>query len=252
MTAVTVGSTTDFTSDSPDNYEGVNNQEPSSLTLSGSDLWLVDPAQLEGETSDSLYPEFSVTNLSETTSEEVIVPFENIDSDEPEVSFSTLSAISDDTYESELALDDNTVEVAATTGNVELTSSTSSASISETESQLSGTSVETSFGESSTGSSDSGGESLSQISLGEGESSSGTEGSTDGNTISISSSTNGTEGGGDSGAEQTSVTQQTDPSGDPAAVPFGFTESLGLVTLLLIVGSHRLFQRKATKIKAAC
>jgi len=263
MTAVTVGSTTDYNSAAPDNYAGLNNQEPSSPTLSSSDLWLVDPTPLGGETTYTFFPEFSVTNLSETVDQNLIVPFDNISSDEPEISFGTLTAIADDTFQSD-TLTDDTISMAATTGNIQLASGSSSAAIDSTASQLTGSSVDTSFGTTSTASSGSGGGGgLSGLTSG-GSESGGSEssgetasGSPDG-TVTSSSAESGsdssfsetTSSGGGSQTTTTGIASGTSTP-DPTDVPFSFTESVGLGLLLCIVAAHKTYKNRVQPMRTA-
>lgn len=284
MTAVTVAATTDYTGGDPTNYAGLNNQEPSSPTLSSSDLWLVDPTQLGGETSDTLFPEYSVTNLTATVDDSLVVPFDNIDNEEPEITLALAVASDDDTFQVDDPVNDS-IDTAVTTGNIDLASSTSSTSVGSTESQLADSSQVTSFSEASGGSTDgSGGGSgdLAQLTS-DGTSGSGTEGtdstgtgeSTDGTTTGGATTGETTTGGTTTGEATTGGTAtsegtsnsaldnngtfettagETVASGaptDPTDVPFSLTESLGLGLLIGIVGFHKVLKQRKKALKTA-
>jgi hypothetical protein len=258
MTAITVGSTIDYTSDSPDNYSGINQSEPASPLLSASNLWLVDPTQLSGITSDSGIPEFYVPSLIETPASQLVVPFNNVNYNEPEIQLGALTAISTQTFNTDTPIADNNVLVAAVTGRSELSSRVPSSSIQITSSQLSGSSVNSSFSGITTGSSEgSTGSALSRISSGSGTgtntSGTNTSGTSTSGTSTSGISTSGisTSGTSTSGTSTSSLIAQNSGSQTATEVPFSFSESLGLGLLLFIVGGHKLLKRSANQLKNA-
>ncbi|MCM1981607.1 hypothetical protein [Lyngbya confervoides] len=201
----------------------MNDSSQSSLRLSDSSVWMVDGSILEGQTQSSEDPLFTVPNLITDPNQQVVVPVDNTAYEEPAITFSTLAALGDETFDTSTP-ENTAVETAVYTGNVQLASDPSASTLEINGSSVNGTTVETAFGSSSGDGSGSGGESLTSLPSGEG----GGDQTPTGEAATLGESASGDLG---------------TPTADSTPVPFSFTQTLGLAVLLVCLVGHKAIKR---------
>lgn len=255
MASTTVASVESYTSDSisprPDNYAEFSDQTQVSLTLTDSNLWLVDTSQLAAQITDT---SATVPLLDWTVKSQTTVSLDNIAADDRPISLATTSNSDFSQYLSSDRSLESMLQLSAVSGETQLNGSATGSGLSNSSSFTSGnpsaSSSTTSF-----------------VSGGDGSSSSGSGfGSSTGTPISTTSKTsNPPTDGSDtpSGTPETpsistsTSTDQTTPisppnasSPSPVPVPFQLSPSLGLAVLITIWGSERIVRTWYSQLRS--
>lgn len=230
MSDLTVGPIQTYSGDSTTTTQD-SVQDSASVTLTSTDLWLVDTSKLNGETSD---PQTQYTLATPETKDQTTVPFENVDFTATAYSLPALDSSTSSTLST---ISDDSLMLAEVTGGTQFSSDGTSLSSSNFNGSSTGTG---STGSGSlTGSSGGGG------SAGAGGAPSSSSGSADGQaTDSAPSTTPSTSPSTTSTAIAQSAT--TAPGQTPAPVPtpapFEVSPTMGLLLMLLMFG-YRVFRQ---------
>lgn len=231
MSDVTVGSIQTYLDDtilSAPTVSQNTSQERVSVTLTDSNLWLVDTSKLNGQTTDS---QTQVSFLNLETSSQTTVPFENVAFNAATAAPTGL-ATSDSSY-LQSNLDGNSLLLAQVTGGTQLGSD----GVSLTSAGSSGGTASTSSGGSSGG--------LSSAGSGTGAAGSSAAPSASGSP-SDSATADPSTGVAQSAASTSSqplVGSSTLQSSTPVPVPFEVSPTLGVLLLLLSIGFRWGFRK---------
>lgn len=210
----------------PDNYANLSNQQQVSLTLTDSSLWLVDISQLRASTSSTDDLSTGITTQPIDLSNQLTVPFNNISNEAAPITLTSAFSSLPDQWSALTLPQDSTLQMAAFSGNVQLASSGSSGGASRS---TAAGSTSTFGGASSTfTSSDTGTAAGGTASLG----SSGT-------------SSGGASNGASSGSVVADATGSNGGATSPTAVPFEFSQTLGLLLVFAFFGTRKLFRGRS-------
>lgn len=211
----------------PDNYANLSNQQQLSVSLTDSSLWLVDISQLRANTSSTDDLSTGIATQPIDLSNQLTVPFNNISNEAAPITLTNAFSSTPDQWSALTLPQDSTLQMAAFSGNVQLASSDSSG----------GTSRSTAAGSTSTfGSSSSSFASSDTGSAGVGTASLGSGGATSGGA---------TSGGATSGTVATDATGSNGGTTSPTAVPFEFSQTLGLLLVFAFFGTRKLFKGRS-------
>jgi len=217
-----------------------SDQERVSVTLTDSNLWLVDPTKLNGQTVDS-QEQYTLLNLE--TSNQTTTSFDNVNFTASTVNSTGLT--SDSTYLQSSLPEGDALMLASVTGGSQL----SSDGVSLTSTGSSGSSDSTSSGGTSgslTGSGGGSGGSGATAPSGSSSTDSSTDGqSTDGQTT-LSTTTTASDPQPPGSPQPGASPSPTGTPQLPQPVPFEISPTIGLLLLLVIFG-HRLLLKRTPR-----